>query len=88
MKMSRAQKRQVLQNNPGVFQHDNHFYSISSKNRYNEFIVIKMTQDMTTGEMSIEGTAIVKASSIKGVQQQIGKYPFEQFKKFENNSLH
>jgi hypothetical protein len=85
--MNRQQKRKVLQNNPGVFKHNNHFYSISSKNRYGEFVVIKMTQDMATGEMNIDGTVIIKATSIKGVQNQITKYPFEQFKKFENNSL-
>lgn len=85
--LNRKMKRNMVKNNPGVFRNKGYIYSISSKNKYGEYVVIKMHEN--EGEVKIIDTRIVKARTVQGVQKQIDTIPFENFIKFdENKGLH
>jgi hypothetical protein len=84
--LNRQMKRKAKKYGGGVFRHDGKIYSISDRNKYGEYVVIKLEDDVD-GVTQMVGTCIIKANDLKGVQAQIEKYPFEMFKQFDKNGL-
>jgi hypothetical protein len=76
--MGRISRQHKKKYGGGVFRrNENEVYSISDRNKYGEYVVIKiLTID---GETQMKDARIIKANDIKDVQQQIDKYPFELF---------
>lgn len=80
-------KRKAKKYGGGVFRrNENEVYSISDRNKYGEYVVIKL--DTMNGETKMVDTRIIKANDIQDVQKQIEKFPFELFKQFAPNGLH
>jgi hypothetical protein len=84
--MGRASRSHKKKYGGGVFRRNEHeVYSISDRNKYGEYVVIKiLTID---GETQMKDTRIIAARDIKDVQQQIEKYPFELFKGMPDYNL-
>ena len=84
--MSSFGRKVKKRNSPvgGVFKHGGFIYSISERNKYDEYLVMKL--DDTSGEVKILDTRLIKAKTLKELQMNISKYPFDMFKKYSVNN--
>lgn len=64
----------------GIFPYRGKMYSISDKNKFGEFVVVKFNVDKNGKPTDIMGSKVIPGKSEKHIEQLIRKYNFENFK--------